>query len=121
MVRCILRYSPQHKSCSSCRLQLYATQIFLSPLFLHFFILEFRNLSVLFSALYLVHPSTLFYSSFCSLFCFLPFCLFTLSSDSFLLISFQICYPFFSFLFPITLFCLLLPYILLIFNLFSFC
>ena len=34
-----------------------------------------------FSALYLVHTSILFYSSFCSLFCFLPLCLFTLFSD----------------------------------------
>ena len=34
-----------------------------------------------FSALYLVHPSILFYSSFCSLFCSLPLCLFTLFTD----------------------------------------
>ena len=49
-----------------------------------------------FSALYLVHPSSiLFYSSFSSLFCFLPlFIHFIFGSP--LLFSFQICYPFFS-------------------------
>ena len=47
-----------------------------------------------FSPLYLFHP-TLFYSSFYSLFCFLPlFIRFIFWSP--LLFSFQICYPFFS-------------------------
>ena len=49
---------------------------------------------LLFSPLYLFHP-TLFYSSFYSLFCFLPlFIHFIFWSP--LLFSFQICYPFFS-------------------------
>ena len=53
---------------------------------------------MLFSAFYLVHPSILFDSSFCSLFCFLPlFIHFVFWSP--LLFSFQISYPFFSFLF----------------------
>ena len=102
---CILRYSPQHKSCWSCRLQLYVTQIFLSPFFLYFFILKFRNL-------FLSVPPVLSCVFFCSLspppfYSFLLFFLLrVLSSSSLfihfvfwfpLLFSFQICYPFFSF------------------------
>ena len=50
---CLLRHSPQHKSCWSCRLQLYATQIFS----LFFYISLFWNLE-----------SILIYS-FCSFLC----------------------------------------------------
>ena len=79
--------------------------VLFSPLFLYFFVLEFiaicsylslLDFPVFFSALYLVHPSILFYSSFCSLFCFLSLRLFTFIFWSPLLFSFQICYPFFS-------------------------
>ena len=71
---CLLRYSPQHKSCWPCRQLLYVTQFFLSPLFVYFFTLVFRNLclSVFVSALYLVHPPILFYCYLYSLFCFPP-------------------------------------------------
>ena len=78
---CLLRYAPQHKSCWSFRHQLYATQFFLSPLIYTslFWNLEICSLSdpptlscvLLCSLLYLTHPSVLFYSSFCSLLCFL--------------------------------------------------
>ena len=102
---CLLRYSPQHKSCWSCRLQLYVTQIFLFPLFPYFFILEFRNL-------FLSIPSVLSCVLFCSLSCpsysFLLFFLFPVLFVhslfihfifwSPLLFSFQICYPFSFFL-----------------------
>ena len=96
---CLL--SPQHKSCWCwlCRQLLYVTLFFISPLFLCLFNLEFQNLllsvpSCYFPPLYLFHP-TLFYSSFYSLFCFLPlFIRFIFWSP--LLFSFQICYPFFS-------------------------
>ena len=106
---CLLRYSPQHKSCRLCRQLLYVT-VFV--LFFHNFILKFKIcfylfllfFSVFFSAVYLVHPSILFYSSFYSLFYSVLFCF---------LISF--------FSFTITPFCLILPYVLLLFNLFSFC
>ena len=74
---------------------------------------------MLLSDLYLVHPSIIFYSSFCLLFCSLPVCLFTLFSDTTYCFIFR--YIVLSFPFPITLFCLLLPYVLLLFNLFSFC
>ena len=70
---CLLRYSPQHKSCRLCRQLLYVT-VFV--LFFHNFILKFKIcfylfllfFSVFFSVVYLVHPSILFYSSFYSLF-----------------------------------------------------
>ena len=58
---------------------------FYNPLFwnleicFHLFLYLF--FPVFFSALYLIHPSILFYLSFCSLFCFLPLCLLTLSSN----------------------------------------
>ena len=65
-----------------------------------------------FSALYPFHL-TLFYSSFYSLFCFLPLD-FLIS----LLVFFSNLLSFFSF--PITLCCLLLPHALLLFNMFSF-
>ena len=97
-----LEVFPPHKSCWSCKQLLFATLFFILPLFLCLFSLEFQNLllsvpsvfsCVLFSALYLFHP-TLFYSSFYSLFCFLPlFIHFIFWSPLF---SFQICYPFFS-------------------------
>ena len=68
-----------------------------------------------FSPLYLFHP-TLFYSSFYFLFCFLPvYSLYFLIS-----LVFFSNLLFFLFSFPNTLFCLLLPYALLLFNLFSF-
>ena len=59
-------------------------------LFLYFFIFEFLQICsylfllvfpVFFSDLCLVHLSILFYSSFCSLICFLPLCLFTFFFD----------------------------------------
>ena len=62
-----------------------------SHLFLYLFF------PVFFSALYLIHPSILFYSFFCSLFCFLPVFIHFIFWY-FLLFSFQICYPSFSFL-----------------------
>ena len=116
---CLLRYSPQHKSCRLCRQLLYVT-VFV--LFFHNFILKFKIcfylfllfFSVFFAAVYLVHPSILFYSSFYSLFYSVLFCF---------LISFVFFSNLLSFLFsfPITPFCLILPYVLLLFNLFSFC
>ena len=67
--------------------------------------------------LYHFHP-TLFYSSFYSLFCFLPvYSLYFLIS---LIVFFPNLLSFVFFSFPITLFCLLLPYALFLFNLFSF-
>ena len=107
---CLLRYSPQHKSCRLCRQLLYvAVFVF----FFYNFILKFKIcfylfllfFSVFFSAVYLLHPSILFYSSSYSLFCSLPLFLSFCSLPHF----------------PITLFCLLLPCVLLLFNLFSFC
>ena len=126
---CLLRYSPHHKSCWSCRLQLYATQIFF---LLFFYISLFWNLEIcsylfllffpmFLFALYLDHPSILFYSSFCSLFRFLPLYLFTLFSEFSYCFLFKSAILYFLISFPITLFCLLLPYVLLLFNLFSFC
>ena len=116
---CLLRYSPQHKSCRLCRQLLYVT-VFV--LFFHNFILKFKIcfylsllfFSVFFAAVYLVHPSILFYSSFYSLFYSVLFCF---------LISFVFFSNLLSFLFSflITPFCLILPYVLLLFNLFSFC
>ena len=86
---CLLRYSPQHKSCWSSRQLLYVTQFFLSPLFLSFFNLEFRNLllsvSIVFSCVLfcsLSCPSFYFFSTLlfipCSVF---SLCLFTQYSD----------------------------------------
>ena len=86
-----------------------------SHLFLYLFF------PVFFSALYLIHPSILFCYSFCSLFCFLSLCLFTLCSDVSYCFLFKSAILSFLFSLPITLFCLLLPYVLLLFNLFSFC
>ena len=98
----------------------------------HFYISLFWNLeicsylffSVFFFALYLIHPSILFYSSLCPLFCSLALCLFTLFSDL------PFCFIFrsavLSFLFSYysilsaSPFCLILS-VLLLFNLFSFC
>ena len=93
----------QHKSCWSWRQLLYVTLFFISPLFQCLFNLEFQNLLLsVASVLCCVHFSspfflscTLFYSSFYSMFCFLPlFIHFIFWSP--LLFSFQICYPFFS-------------------------
>ena len=69
-----------------------------------------------FPPIYLFH-STVFYSSFYSLFCFLPV------YSPYFLISLMVFFSnLLSFLlsFPITLFCLLLPYALFLFSLFSF-
>ena len=41
---CLSKYSPRHKSLWPSRQQPYVTRVFLSPLFLYFFVLEFRNL-----------------------------------------------------------------------------
>ena len=68
---CLLRSSPQHKSCWSCRQLPCVTQFFLSPLFLYFFNLEFRNLL-------LSVPFVLTFYSLCSVF---SHCLFTLFPD----------------------------------------
>ena len=76
--------------------------IFISPLFLCLSNLEFQNLllsvpsvpSCYFPPLCLFHP-TLFYSSFYSLFCFLPLFIRFIFWSS-LLFSFHICYPLFS-------------------------
>ena len=115
---------PQHKSCWSCRQLLYVTLFFISPLFLCFFYLEFQNL--------LSIPSILSCVLFCSLsfpsYSFLVFFLFpVLFSPSvyslYFLISLIVFFSnllSFLFSFPITLFCLLLPYALFLFNLFSF-
>ena len=118
---CLLRYSPQQKSCWSCRQLLCVIQFFLSPLFLCFFNLEFRNLLLSVS-------SVLFCSSSCpSLYSFLLFSLLSvLFSPTAYSLYFLTSLIFFSnllsflFAFLITLFCLLLPYVLLLFNLFSF-
>ena len=119
-----LQLFPQHKSCWSCRQLLYVTLFFISPLFLCFFNLEFQNL--------LSVPSVLSCVLFCSLsfpsYCFLLFFLFPILSSPYVyslyflifLIFFFSNLLSFLFCFPITLFCLLLPYALLLFNLFSF-
>ena len=102
-----LEVFPQNKSCWSCRQLLYITRLFLSPLFL--FLPRISKSVVICSfcsflcsfllTLYLFHPSILFYSSFYSLFCFLPlFIHFILWSP--LLFSFQICQLSFLFSFP---------------------
>ena len=83
-------------------LSLFCLFPFLFCVFLICSCLFFLFFSVYFSDIYLVHTAILYYSSFCSLFCSLPLCLFLFS-------------------FPITPFCLLLPYVLLLFGLFFFC
>ena len=100
---------------------------YFSSFYLCLFNLEFQNLllsvlsvlsCVLFCSLSFFHP-TPFYSSFYSLFCFLPL---------FIHFIFRTLYCFlfksviltFLFSFPITLSSLLLPYALFLFNLFSF-
>ena len=122
----LLRYSPQHISCWSCRLLLYVTQIFLFSLFPCFFVLEFRNL-------FLSVPSVLSCVLFCSLSCpsLSSFLLLVLLPDLFspsLFIHFIFWSPFFSnllsFLFFLFSYYSILsasPYVLLLFNLFSFC
>ena len=62
------------------------------------------NLFLLFfSALYLVHPSILFYSSFCFLLCFLPLYLFTLFSNLTYCFLFKSAVLFFRFSLSMTL------------------
>ena len=131
-----MRCSPHHKSYSIvvyCADNSYmsVTQFFLSPLFLYFFILKFRNLflsvlsCVLFcSLLYISFPFfyyiILFYSFFCSLICSVfSFLFIQFIFWSPLLFSFQICYIYFLFSFPITLICLLLQICYPFFNIFS--
>ena len=123
---CLLRYSPQHISCGSCRLLLYVTQIFLFSLFPYFFVLEFKNL-------FLSIPSVLSYVLFWSLSCpsfssFLPFVLFPDLFSPSLFIHFIFWSPFFSDLLSFLFFFLfLLVYSVcfslcsIIFDLFSFC
>ena len=115
----------QHKSCWSWRQLLYVTLFFISPLFQCLFNLEFQNLLLsVASFLCCVHFSspfflscTLFYSSFYSMFCFLPlFIHFIFWSP--LLFSFQICYPLFYFFLLLCFVCF--SHMLLLFNLFSF-
>ena len=116
-----LRYSPQHKSCLIMQTTAMSLSFFLL-LFFCFFNLEFRNLllSVLSG-----FSCVLFCSLSCpSFFSFLLFFLFpVLFSPVYSLISlvFFSNLLYFLFYFPITLFCLLLSYVLLLlFNLFSF-
>ena len=97
------RYSPQQKSCRSCRQLLYVTQFFLFPLLLYFIILEFRNmlLSVLSTLpcvllcsvscpssysfpLFLPLPCSAFSLCLLSLFSDLPYCCFFSNLLSFL-------------------------------------
>ena len=111
--------SPQHKCCWLCRQLLYVSFFFL--LFFCFFNLEISDLL-------LSVPSVFSWILFCSLSC-------PSFSSFYYLFSFPPVYPLYflisllvffsnllSFLFslPITRFCLLLPYVLLLFNLFSF-
>ena len=114
----------QHKSCWLCRQLLYIILFFISPLFLCLFNLEFQNLllsvpSVPSCSFLLSIFSILLFSTLLSIPCSVfSLCLFTLFSE--------LCIVFFSnllsflFSFPITLFSLLLPYALFLFNLFSF-
>ena len=96
---------------------------FYSPLFwnleicFHLFLYLF--FPVFFSALYLIHPSILFYFSFCSLFCFLPLCLLTLSSNISDCCLFKS--AILSFLSSYNFVLSASPLCLLLFNLFSFC
>ena len=122
---CLLRSSPQHKSCWSCRQLLYVTQFFLSPLFLYFFNLEFRNLLlsvpfVLSCVLFCFLSCPSFYSFILfflfPVFCFLPLFIHFISwSPSF---SFPICY--FSFLFSYYSILSASPLCFFLFNLLSF-
>ena len=99
--------------------------IFISPLFLSFFNLELRNrlLSVS-SVLYCVLFCSLSFPFYSFLLFFLSPALFSPSVHSiYFLISLMVFFSNqLSFLFscPVTLFCLLLPYTHLLFNLFSF-
>ena len=115
----------QNKSCWSGWQLLCVTLFFISPLFLCFFNLEFQNLLL---SLPSVLSCVLFYSLSFSSYSFLLFCLFPalFSHSVYSLYSLISLIVFFSKLlsflssFTITLFCLLLPYTLLLFNLFSF-
>ena len=126
---CLVRYSPQLKSCKSCRQQLYVTQIFLSPffsIFLHSgikksvlicsfcsflcsFLLSILFIPLFFSTLLLVPCSVLSFSVY-SLYFLISLIVFFSNLQSFSFPSF-----------PITLFCLFLLYVLLLFNVVSFC
>ena len=97
---CPLKYYPQHKSCWLCRQLLYVTHLFFLFFFLFFFF---------FFILKLKKNYLFFLSSFCSFLC--SFLLYLVFFSN--LLSFHLS-------FPITLFCQLLPYVLLLFNLFSF-
>ena len=87
-----LEVFPQHKSCWLCRQLLYVTLFFISPLFQCLFNLEFQNLLLSVYPLYFLISLIVFCSNLLSFF----------SS------------------FPVAVFCLLLPYALFLFNLFSF-
>ena len=122
---CLLRSSPQHKSCWSCRQLLYVTQFFLSPLFLYFFNLEFRNLLlsvpfVLSCVLFCFLSCPSFYSFILfflfPVFCFLPLFIHFISWSP--LFSFPICY--FSFLFSYYSILSASPLCFFLFNLLSF-
>ena len=121
---CLLRYSPQQKSYWLCRQQLYVTQFFLSVLcyissFWNLKICSYLFFSVLFSTLYLfiLLLSSLLLSVSCSVLSLSVYLIYFLIS---LIILFSNLLSF-RFSFPITLFCLLIPYVLLLFNLISFC
>ena len=100
---------------------LFALFCLFSYLFCFFLIYTYLFLVFLvyFSDLCLVDPAIYYYSSLCSVFCFLPFCLFTLFFISFKCFLFTSAMLFFPF--PITLFYLILAYVLSLFDLFSFC
>ena len=108
--RVFLEYSPQHKYCRSCWQQLYVAQFFLSPFFLFFFILEFRMFLfiLLFFSTLLSVPCSVLSLSVYSLYLLIP--LIAFFSNLLFLFSF-----------PMTLFCLFLLYVLLLFNLTTFC
>ena len=120
-----LEIFPQQKSCWPCRQLLYLTLFFISPLFLCLFNLEFQNLLLSVpSVLSCVLFCSLSFPSYSFLLFFLSTVLFSPSLYSFYflisLIVFFLDLLSFLFPFPITLFCLLLPYALLLFSLFSF-
>ena len=89
----------------------------LSLLFIFNLFFLFLSMSFL---LCLVHPSIFSYSSFCSLFYSLPLCLFSVYYFLIYLIVFFSNLLSFLLSFPITLFCLLLSYVPVIFKLFPF-
>ena len=121
---CLLRYFPS-KNLVDRADNCYTSLFFISPLFLCLFNLEFQNLllsvpSVLSCALFW----SLSFPSYSFILFFLFPVLFSRSVYSlYILISLIVFFSnllSFLFSFPITLFCLLLPYALFLFNLFSF-